>query len=62
MNQEIAVIVPVYNTGKAKLSACIHSMLRQTFQNLAVVLVDDGSTDDSGAVCDAYAKKTIVSQ
>ena len=66
MNQEIAVIVPVYNTGKAKLSACIQSILRQMFQNLAVVLVDDGSTDDSGAVCDAYAKKdhriTVIHQ
>lgn len=54
---EIAVVVPVYNPGRVKLKACIKSILRQTFTNFTLVLVDDGSTDESGKICDAYAEK-----
>lgn len=57
MQPEVAIIVPVYNTGKGKLKACINSILNQTFKEFILVLVDDGSTDCSGAVCDEYAKK-----
>lgn len=53
---EISVIVPVYNTEKY-LHRCIDSILAQTFTDLELLLVDDGSTDTSGAICDDYAKK-----
>lgn len=53
---EISVIVPVYNTEQF-LSRCIESILKQSFTDFELLLVDDGSTDGSGAVCDAYAEK-----
>ena len=53
---KISVIVPIYNTEKY-LHKCIDSILNQTFKDLEVILVDDGSTDSSGAICDEYAKK-----
>ena len=52
----ISVIVPVYNVA-AYLPRCIDSILAQTYANLEILLVDDGSTDDSGFICDEYAKK-----
>ena len=52
----ISVIVPVYNTEKY-LSRCIDSILTQTFTDLELLLVDDGSTDKSGIICDEYALK-----
>lgn len=58
MNQfeTIWILIPVYNVEKV-LDKCIRSIQRQTFPNWKVVLVDDGSTDRSGAMCDAYAAK-----
>ena len=53
---EISVIVPVYNTGKY-LPKCIESILNQTYADFELILVNDGSTDDSGQICDAYAAK-----
>lgn len=50
----ISVIVPVYNAEKW-LRRCIDSILAQTFTDFEVLLVDDGSTDGSGAICDEYA-------
>ena len=52
----ISVIVPVYNVERY-LRRCVDSILHQTYQDLEVLLVDDGSTDASGAICDEYAKK-----
>lgn len=52
----ISVIVPVYNSEKY-LHRCIDSILTQTFSDFELLLVDDGSTDSSGAICDEYAKK-----
>lgn len=51
----ISVIVPVYNVGHY-LHNCVDSILNQTYKNLQVILVDDGSTDDSGAICDEYVQ------
>ncbi len=55
-NLRISIIVPVYNIEEY-LPRCIESILCQTHTNLQLVLVDDGSRDSSGAICDEYAKK-----
>ncbi len=55
-NPRISVIVPVYNVEKY-LSRCIDSILAQTFTDFELLLVDDGSKDNSGSICDEYAKK-----
>lgn len=52
----ISVIVPVHNT-EVFLEKCIGSILRQTYDNLEVILVDDGSTDSSGRICDSWSRK-----
>ena len=53
---KISVIVPVYNVEK-HLKRCIDSLISQTYSNLEIILVDDGSTDSSPEICDAYADK-----
>ena len=53
---DISIIVPVYNV-EALLSRCIDSILAQTKKNIEILLVDDGATDGSGAVCDDYATR-----
>ena len=52
---DVSVIIPVYNTEKY-LVACIESILLQTHVSLEIILVNDGSTDSSGSICDTYAK------
>ena len=52
----ISVIVPVYNVEKY-LDKCIQSIVDQTYTNLEIILVDDGSPDNSGAICDEWAEK-----
>lgn len=55
-NQLISVIVPVYNVEEY-LKQCLDSILEQTFSNYEVILVNDGSTDSSGLICQEYAEK-----
>ena len=52
----ISVIVPVYKVEKY-LHRCVDSILNQTYRNLEIILVDDGSPDNCGAICDEYAAK-----
>ena len=52
----VSVIIPVYNV-KPYLNECLNSVINQTYSYLQIVLVDDGSTDDSGRICDEYALK-----
>ena len=52
----ISIIVPVYNAA-AVLERCLDSLRDQTFRNLEILLIDDGSTDGSGEICDRYAKE-----
>lgn len=52
----ISVIIPVYNVEKY-LRECVDSVLSQTYSNLEILLIDDGSTDSSGAICDEYATR-----
>lgn len=55
LTPKISVIVPVYNVERY-LPQCIESIQKQTLKNLEIILVDDGSTDSSGDICDRYAK------
>lgn len=61
----VSVIIPIYNVEKY-LRACVDSVLGQTYQDLQIILVDDGSTDQSGKICDDYAQKddrvTVIHQ
>lgn len=52
----ISIIVPIYNVEKY-VEKCILSIINQTYKNLQIILVDDGSTDTSGQICDIYAQK-----
>lgn len=55
-NQQISVIVPIYNVS-AHLDDCIKSIVSQTYDDLEIILVDDGSPDNCPAICDAWAEK-----
>jgi len=52
----ISIVVPVYNADTF-LSKCIDSLIHQTYQNIEIILVDDGSVDQSGSICDDYSKQ-----
>lgn len=56
MSVKISVIIPVYNVEKY-LKRCINSVLEQTYKDYEILLINDGSTDTSGLICDDYASK-----
>ena len=56
MGEKISVIVPVYNVENY-LEKCVESILKQTYTNLEILLVNDGSTDTSGELCDQLAQR-----
>ena len=53
---KISIIIPVYNVEKY-LATCLDSVINQTYKNLEILLIDDGSTDSSGLICEQYSKK-----
>ena len=55
--KKVSVIVPVFNSERV-LEQCINSILAQTYHNIELILVNDGSTDNSGDICNSYSKKT----
>lgn len=57
----VSVIVPVYKVGKY-LDKCLESIIGQTYKNLEIILVDDGSPDNSPEICDDWAQKIAGSE
>lgn len=55
MNNKISIIVPVYNTSRF-LKGCIESIISQSYDDFELLLIDDGSSDESGVICDDFAK------
>ena len=55
-NKKVSIIVPVYNVEEY-LNKCVDSIINQTYKNIEVILINDGSKDSSGEICDTYAKK-----
>mgnify|MGYP002509841391 CR=1 FL=1 len=56
MTYKVSIILPVYNVAQYVMR-CLESLSSQTLQDIEVILVDDGSTDSCGAICDDYAQK-----
>ena len=55
LNKMVSVVIPIYNAEKY-LEQCIESVLSQTYNNIEVICVDDGSTDNSLLICNKYAQ------
>lgn len=56
MQELISVVIPIYNVEKY-VKKCINSVLEQTYKKLEIILVNDGSTDNCGRICDRYKEK-----
>ena len=52
----VSIVVPVYNIEKY-IENCVESLQKQTYENIEILLVDDGATDESGSICDRFAQK-----
>ncbi len=57
MNPKVSAVVPVYNVPKEYLSRCVDSLINQSLKEIEIILVDDGTPNTSGKICDEYAKK-----
>lgn len=55
--KQVSIVVPVYRVERAFLEKCIESLINQDDEDIEIILVDDGSPDDCGKICDEYAKK-----
>ena len=55
-NPLVSIIIPVYNV-EPYLEHCLESIINQTYKNLQIIIVNDGSTDNSPAICDKFAEK-----
>ena len=55
-NPLVSIIIPVYNC-KQYLGRCLDSLLKQNYDNFEIILIDDGSKDKSGSICDRYQKE-----
>ena len=58
MNELISIVIPIYNVEKY-LEKCLSTVVNQTYENLEIILVDDGSVDNSGKICDKYKEKDL---
>ena len=54
--EKVSIIIPVYN-GEHFLNKCVDSVLNQNYKNVEIILVDDGSADRSGVICDEYERE-----
>ena len=59
MSHKLTIIVPVYKVPYNYLEKCIESIINQTYENLEIILIDDGSPDDCGLICDKYQKQDL---
>ena len=60
-NALVSIIVPIYKVEKY-LDECIESLVNQTWSNIEIIMIDDGSPDNCPTMCDAWQKKIIVSR
>ena len=56
MKEKISIIIPIYNTA-TYLDRCISSIIAQSYKNIEIILINDGSTDNSGHICSIWAAK-----
>ena len=59
MSHKLSIIVPIYKVPYNYLEKCIESIINQTYENLEIILIDDGSPDDCGLICDKYQKQDL---